>query len=44
MNYSREGCLTCYAQTTNSIQIFGEMGKSMRMAEIICKHFWFDVS
>lgn len=44
MNSSDQECLMCHAKTANYFRIFDEMGESMRIAEIIRKHFWFEVS
>lgn len=37
-------CLLCLASSNNqSIEIFSENGENLKIAEIISKHFWFQV-
>lgn len=37
-------CLLCTSMRENLIEIFDTHGRSLKIAEIISKHFWFEVS
>lgn len=44
MNELKNKCLMCFTQTQDLIKIFSRRGRSLKIVEIITRHFWFEVS
>lgn len=43
MSIDTKSCLFCLKVTNDGIEIFGQIGKTLNVWEIIVKYFWFDV-
>lgn len=44
MSELQQKCLMCFNQTPDPVKMFSQKGRSLKIAEIISKHFWFEVN